>query len=447
MFTQLLKPSIPVYSLLLLLASCTSFKSRLADVDIQSDGKARAGREYFLPKAMIDILGAPGSGGGIYTVAVTKRMVADKRQRFWLSQIQSGGHDQHFTYEVNNSGLVDKEVSADSTSKIDSIMVNLVDTASNIGQIYGKAHGFLPMGATTGAEAPVTPKPFHVQFDPYVKTEVDAAKEVMRLAGFKLDVESLRRGKLANAHPRRSLFTGKPERSEDGIYYRPQTTVGLTVSLVSGEKNLLMNDTVSIPDQDDIALFQTRRGMFTHSVEKATFANGELVKVDSNQPSEVEGFTQIPLKVTAAILKALPSVGSLLWRDPNADLKAQTARVQADTERLRAEQALLQQRQQNQNLRNQLGPDVAGPMAAGLPSAMGASFGSPSNLSGLNYKDAEYILTLSKDLAQTKQELADVKAKVNGTQGATGPMNGQPINLSGAAQSSDSGGSPKKKEN
>jgi hypothetical protein len=338
-----------------LLTCCASFKSRPAQVADKDDGRAVTGLHYFLPKGRIQIVGAKGAGNA-YTLAITRVLEADREQRYRLRQTSSVFHNDTHTYEVNEKGLI-ASLNTVNTSKVETIVVNLADTVIDLAKIALNA---TKMGSTVVEKKVLTDvQPFQVIFDPYELTEINAAVKVAENAGFILEAEHLRRSMKQDARkPHLDPWTHEVAASEAGVCYRPCTTARVTLRMEPHLGHLLRSTEVAVPDLDDVAVFSLKRGVFATKTEAVTFADGEITNVEMTRPSEALEFTKIPLTVTTkalSALKELPALGELLWKpaaEPNADIKAQTARLKAENERLKAEQALQEQAAKNQALKD-----------------------------------------------------------------------------------------------
>ena len=369
-----------------LLSGCTGFKTQDATLTQKDPGHAATGLHYFLPKARIKIVGTEAADAQhTYTIAISRDLVADKEKRFRLIQTESAFHQDTMKYAVDRSGLINSDLTATSESKVEDVVLNVVNTALNVVQM--KIKGASP--AKTGSDvapaeaAPVPLKPFEVNFDPYVRKEVLAAAAIMKDAGFTLKSEELfRHDKRPAQHPYRSLETGEVTSSQEGIYYRPSTTVRIKVDMARGDQNLLVNENMSIPDKDDLAVFHIARGLFAKTEHTVTFANGEITKMVLDKKSEGVGLTSIPLKATKAVLdvtKAVPAVANFFWKpkaDPNADIKGQTARLQAEKARLEEENTMMKLAQENEQLRK------------GLPATPSSTSGSTSSADSRMRSDA-----------------------------------------------------------
>lgn len=409
----------------LLLTGCTGLSTQNANVNEADSGHARTGIHYFLPKARIKIVGEPSDDKTPYSLSITKELVADKEQRYRLVQTGSIMHDDTMQYQVNGSGLMDSEVKAKSDSKIEAISVNVVETGLNVIRARLKTASPAPAGAM--AEAPdakaadaqqPTLKPFEVNFDPYVQGEVEAARQVMVDAGFSLNTSSLvRNTKMPAKRPYRSYETGEVASSSEGIYYRPSTTVNVRVAMIRDDRNLVINQRVSIPDKDDVSVFRLSRGFFANTDDAVTFANGEPRKIVIDKKSEGAALTHLPLAITNKVLeatKAVPAVAQFFWkpkRDPNADIKTQTAALNAENARLKEENQLLQLKQENERLNKQAALGMPGQNGeSGFDEPQPTDFStlqtpaSPSKLTPEQQKEAEASQKKAEEQQQQRRQ-------------------------------------------
>jgi hypothetical protein len=157
-------------------------------------------------------------------------------------------------------------------------------------------------------------------------------------AGFHLDVETSDSTNVGGKNFNQSEQTREGDMSRAGVFYRPLTTVKISLQCRS-VADLAINQIIPIPDPHAIAVYSLHRGVLIKKSTTLAFVDGEPRGMQHNKPSELLGLSAIPSKVSASVLAALPSLGSLVLKpspNQNAKLDAETARLNAETASIRA---------------------------------------------------------------------------------------------------------------
>jgi hypothetical protein len=373
-------------AILSIFLGCSSMRTVDSPVDGPQTTHAYTGVHYFLPRGVIEIVGNVQESGKAYEITVARFNEPDRTQRYRLVQNSSIFHDDVTNLKVNDKGLLSEDLAITSESRSAEVIYNITDTALNIAKIYAKTTGASPMtasGLTPPPTAPADLKSFKVRFDPLIAKERRQAKAMVEDAGFHLEVET---GNTANTDAKnfnQSEQVREAEVSHAGVFYRPLTTVKISLQCRS-VADLAINQNVPVPDPHSIAVYSLKRGVLIKKSTTLTFVDGEPRGMQHSKPSELLGASAIPSKVTASVLSALPSLGALVYKpspSQNAKLDAETARLNAETASIRAhtdalnaKKAAAEAAAKEQNDTGNTAADTAAATAATLNASMsGAS--------------------------------------------------------------------------
>ena len=82
-----------------------------------------------------------------------------------------------------------------------------------------------------------------------------------------------------------------------GVLYRPLGRPVEAIEVAQGVQEVFM-----LPNRSPVVCLPIERVPFVESRFRATFANGLLTSVESDKPSEILGFLEIPIRVAKAIV-------------------------------------------------------------------------------------------------------------------------------------------------
>jgi hypothetical protein len=364
-----------------------------------------------------------------YTVSIARHNEADRSQQFRLIKHSSVLHDETIDLKIDEQGLLTSDLAIVSESKSADILYNITSATLNIAKIYAQMSGLGPAAKTAAEEVPALTKlqSFKVSFDPFIRHEVAQAEKQVREAGFELRVEPAGLGyggKDTVCYGQAHLGAG----ASDGVLYRPLTTVKLAV-ICTTDAQLALYQNVPIPDLQSVAVYRLNRGAFTTKETTLSFAAGEPRGMHDKTPSEAVGLTAIPVKITADMLDALPSIGSLFYKpapDPNAKIEKQTARLNAETAAINAHTEALKAKKAAEDAAASPGSDsgngTTASMAVDSAMAAAAAVRSANLADRVDAKAAE--MECSTNAAILQKRLERIEERLDEIQGK--PKSGAP---------------------
>lgn len=366
---------------------CTTLRtSREPVADQQEAGKAQAdivkatreerlgrvGQYYFLPKALIQIIGVrtfappaaesqPPKVNGL-VITITKVLVADRRSRFYLRWTQNPFYDDNLKeLSVDDRGLL-QTVNFDATDQTPGILQDLAEATVNVFRIAGGG------GVATRAKNPDDPdyepelEPFTYIFDPFDRAEVTAVKARLRLNNLILDLtpepvalqsEIGRRlariqGTSQNVESNPSAFDPK----SGGVFYHPPTTVEMRLRYSSEETyRLVERKVLTVPDLSRIANFRFGRSPLVKRATALTFVDGMPSKAVVDRPSPFRAATSAIKGVTGIVADAIPTIVNVKDNRTRAGLESEKSLLDARTGVLTSEKQLLDAQRELLNAR------------------------------------------------------------------------------------------------
>ena len=316
----------PVLIGLLLLAGCTSESG--VQTQVTGPNATREGPEiglhYFLPRGKIRMTGSneKADGSSAFKITSTRVIEPDRSQLCFLKYHRSFFHDDDFTLEVEDNGLL-KTVNATSTDQSPAIIESLTDTAINVLKIAGEAGG-------RKAGPTVTPRPFVYTFDPLDAKERRAAVSFLAEMGVVLVIRTA-----DGTESDRS--TTESTVSTDGVLYHPPLVVTLRFSIGTDS-----NDSAShvLPNPAITKCLSLRRASLVRQDTQLTFSNGMLAHVKFTRPSQALAAVQIPQKITQKVADAIPQIIKIQNEAATQELQQKTAVLQAQQNYLQAQMDL-----------------------------------------------------------------------------------------------------------
>lgn len=298
-----------------------------ADVNQPVTGKARVGNFYFLPRGKITITGTAVSATE-YSLVVTRKNEADPQARKFLLQRRNVFYEDKTKLDVDADGLL-TTVNVDSQDKTGAILDKVVDTVIDVAKIGANASGMMETAADMKTLALLPLAPFKCTFDPFVPSQVSAARGVMWKAGFV--------ARIVPAKMETKTVVVEDELSTRGVYYRPPTTVSIKVRTRDGFAGaFLQTATVRVPDPYSIAVLGLTRPFLVKKTTNLVFVGGDLHTVDFTHPSEALGVVSVPASVVGKLAAAIPAIIKIQDERANAETIRETARLNADRELLEA---------------------------------------------------------------------------------------------------------------
>jgi hypothetical protein len=347
---------------IVLLTSCgTVFTTSSEPQDNATSSKPLVGSYYFLPKARIAIDGTLGKDGATYAITITQTNEPDRDHRYFLKYKGNSSSEDTYTLSVDSKGLL-TTVSLQAEDKSPAVINKVADTIVSAISAAENVAGFVP-GEKTETTEKEEQHPFSVVFDPQDQEELSEAISVINRAGFLLTANpeptSSHRTRQGRRHDkeivsavRQASSSELENRSSEGVFFHPPTTVTLKVAPKNKKQVLLTKTTdLQIPDKHQIAIFDLRRLALVKRTTNLTFSEGALTTVGETRPSQVLAGVTIPADLAAKAASAIPALIKIQNDTANAAMVAETARLKAKTDlldqetaRLKATVALAQQR-------------------------------------------------------------------------------------------------------
>jgi hypothetical protein len=302
--------------ILALLSGCTT--ASVLQTQGAASGDPAVGLHYFLPRGKIRIVGSnekSDSGNPAFKITTTRVIGPDRSNPCFLIYHRSLFHDDDFTLEVDEAGLL-KTVNATSTDQSPAIIESLTDTVVNVLKLAAQA---------VERKAAPTPRPFVYTFDPLnPKERNDAVSFLASEMGIKMTVET---EETKNVNP-------APIVSNDGVQYHPPLVVTLRFSIGTDS-----NDFAShiLPNPAVTRCLSLRRASLVKQDTQLTFANGMPTRVKFTRPSQALAAVQIPQKIVKTAADAIPQIIKIQNEAATRDLQQKTAVLQAQQNYLQAQ--------------------------------------------------------------------------------------------------------------
>ena len=299
-----------------LLGGCTTASVLQTQSAASSD--AEVGLHYFLPRGKIRIVGSnekSDGGNPTFKITTTRVIGPDRSRPCFLIYQRSLLHDDDFTVEVDDTGLL-KTVNATSTDQSPAIIESLTDTVVNILKIAAQ------VSARKGAP---TPRPFGYTFDPLdPKERDDAVSFLAKEVGIIMTVEP---EVTKNGNP-------APVVSNDGVQYHPPIVVTLGFSIGTDHSDFASH---VLPNPVVTRCLSLRRASLVKQDTQLTFSNGMPTRVKFTRASQALAAVQIPQKIVKTAADAIPQIIKIQNEAATRDLQQKTAVLQAQQNYLQAQ--------------------------------------------------------------------------------------------------------------
>jgi hypothetical protein len=338
--------------LLLITGGCTTVRTTRESVggpSYAANSKARVGLYYFLPRAIITIEGTQPKEG-IFSIAITKTMVADRGHRYHLRWTQNAFYDD----KVNTPIAVDADglltnIDVTATDQTPGIATDLLASVINVFKI---ASG----GAQAGKrdQPRMQLEPFKYSFDPLSATEVMEVRRSLEAYGIKLIIDAGAPPNLSGTIYDQSkaivsTVSARAIQSEDtpddrGVFFHPPTTVEMRLDLRGAGAQIIHRENVAIPDTGRVACFRFGRAPLVKRDTILTLAKGVPVSFKVEQQSVVKAFTSLVSSLTGTIAGAVPTIVNVKTIRETAELNAEKTRIEAERQVLEEKKKLLQER-------------------------------------------------------------------------------------------------------
>ena len=313
------------------------------------------GNYYFLPKTRIKIDGTPVKEGSSYSITISQISEPDRDHRYFLLYHRNALAEDTYTVTVDGKGLL-QTLNLQAEDKTPAIINKVADTVVSALSAAANVAGLRT------AKQPCEPIPaFTVVFDPQDGREYSAAKSALK-DDFELEVvpnpeSRIKSSQSPNAEKPIVVGARSPSslelqnRSADGVFFHPPTTVTLKITPKNTCLRLFQVTDIRIPDKHQLSVFDLRRMALVKRTTNLAFVEGNLTTVTETRPSQVLAAVTIPADLAAKAAAAVPTLIKIQNDTANAStnaetarLNAQTARLNAESERLKAEAALARQR-------------------------------------------------------------------------------------------------------
>lgn len=262
--------------------------------------------------------------GNSFKITTSRLIAPDRSQLCFLKYHRSLFHDDDFTLEVDDNGLV-KTVNATSTDQSPAIVESLTETAVNL----------LKIGAQLGgrqAQPGATPRPFIYTFDPLNEKERREAISFLEGMGISLKVDTA-----AGTETDKGALFRTSTLSTDGVLYHPPLVVTLRFSIGTDSKDSAVH---VLPNPAITKCLSLRRASLVRQETQLAFSNGMLTHVKFTRPSQALAAVQIPQKITQKVAEAIPQIIKIQNDAATRDLQNKTAILQAQQNYLQAQMDL-----------------------------------------------------------------------------------------------------------
>jgi len=253
----------PFFLTTLLLAGCASLRSTQDPGQMPRDSKPVSSTSYYLPRGMIQVVGAKGADGR-FTVTVSEVLDPEiDRKPFYLRYGPGLFNNDYYRVQVNPKGLLES--------------VTFMDANPNWNVV---AQGVLPTAALP-LDNGANPAPFSRLLDPFDPAALDA---------FNKDMGDSCHLDLALPAPMETSTQSRKGLTYDGIVFHPMIPV--IVSLKAGRYE--QRATLPVPDRRVTLAFSTDRGWIDERGAEIEFMDGMLTTVHINHESVVTVILGIP---------------------------------------------------------------------------------------------------------------------------------------------------------
>lgn len=366
----------------------------------------RSGNFYFLPKVLIRISGTYIDDKNTFEISLERILIPDRTARRFVEYQPNSWSEDEISFVVNSKGLIDGGFLSVAENKTGEVVETLADTAINVWKIgsYGSTEGLV--GATPFLATAASPSEagqskklisFDWTFDPY-STEAKTGRE---LGNFLVRADSEIDNKLSYEPPI-DVFETPVDRGPKtkGLQFRAPDVVTISIGSISksdvrdkklsqagaegaglasaepANSNSLITPPTISPEQKSGSVYKWRifnattdvidfnANMAVKTVDLSTnsevsfsfsraafvkkgialaFADGELLGTHIQKPSEVKAFVDIPKNITEDVANAFPTLIKISDTRASRDISRQMQDQILETERLKAQAALLTQ--------------------------------------------------------------------------------------------------------
>ncbi len=364
-----------------LLSGCTSLRTSTEPVggkSYQSDNKARVGLYYFLPKAMFTIQCAKGADG-IFTITVSRNMVADRRHRYFLRWTQNPFYDDTVSSDggiaTDTEGLL-SNVDISTTDQTPAALNDIATSVVNIYKILGEGaqSGLVPMATRNRPRKPLGP--FKYTFDPLDRAETDEVAAAMKLFGIVVSfcpesshVQSCI-GEELSAADAKALASTEENPNQDhprsgGVFFHPPTTVEMRFDFRPANADVIQRESLLVPDPTRVACFRFGRSPLVERDTTLTLKQGMPTAFKISRKSPFKAATGVLSSLTTIVAGAIPTIVNVKVDQKTADLKSQQSLLEERKKTLDDQQALLASQKALQAAR-QPPPSGTGPESGAL---------------------------------------------------------------------------------
>jgi hypothetical protein len=345
---------------------CTSLRTSKEPVggpSYASGTKARVGLYYFLPKALLTIEGTQPKEGA-FVIAITKRMVADRRHRYHLRWTQNPFYDDKVTatngIAATTEGLL-TTVDMSTTDQTPAIVSDLAATTINVFKILGG--GGAPGRGGPGGAALKPLHPFRYTFDPLDSFECNEVRNALEGFGIivRIDVlPSLMSNTVTNAivsaskdvtsevsarnSTSQSSHSGTDTPRSGGVFFHPPTTVEIRLDLREAGADLIHRETLLVPDQDRVACFRFGRSPFVKRDTTLILTDGVPTAFKIDRPSTVKALTGTISTLSSTIANAVPTIANVRVSHEESELNAKKNLLTAQAAVLEQQKKVLDDR-------------------------------------------------------------------------------------------------------
>jgi hypothetical protein len=294
---------------------------------------------YYLPKTYLKVK-ASTDGSSIKLDSLVPVRSADRTQPLCLDYLALPNADDVIRVKRYPNGLLES-VTSSAIDKTPEIVEALVETGANLAIAAGRGT-MLQAGDTV-----------ELEFDPFVWSELMAARSALRrfgiciyVEGYTFPADGLSPAALRIAGERwcsasqpkpfetdahyYAALPVPPDVMKSGILYRPDVSHRIIVLRKNdpdgpGSWKLHQSTRIDMPNLGPILAVGVERAMFATRETDLSFNKGVLTDVSVNKTSELVGFVRIPL----AVAKAVVSVPAQIIQIRITDTQNQTALLNA----------------------------------------------------------------------------------------------------------------------
>lgn len=332
-----------------LLVACTTLRTTTEPVGGPSyaqNSRARVGLYYFLPRALITIE-CTEPKTGIFNIAVTKRMVADRTHRYHLRWTPNSFYDDKVPtpIAVNAEGLL-TNVDFSTTDQTPAIVEDVVSSAISVFKILGG-------GAQAGKiQAKKALEPFKYTFDPLDNDEVREIQTALANFGIVVRIDSDRRASASNYRYQSSkeaasaaistVDPGQDTPDERGVFFHPPTTVEMRFDLRRAGEELIHRENVAIPDTRRVACFRFGRSPLVRRDTTLALTDGVPTSFKIERPSVIKALTGTVSSVLSTVAGAVPTIVNVRNSKEVSELNAERTVLEERKKLLQERKSLLE---------------------------------------------------------------------------------------------------------